>query len=148
MAGTYCACSAACQTLVTRVVHRRRYRLQDNALPDNDTVAALQRASSEENDPELRADLFGNIVLATHVGALLALLLFTFVGAPWVAPCSCLCKCTILTGVLTPYESLHQLGVLTTCALCRHAFLLQQKKNVADTRGGPIAVRFDGGPRR
>ena len=46
----------------------RRYRLQDNVLPDNLTVAALQVASREENDPEVRADLFGNIVLAGNVG--------------------------------------------------------------------------------
>lgn len=61
---------------VTVAVRCRRYRLQDNALPDNDTVAALRRASTEETDPELRADVFGNIVLASSVGALLALLLF------------------------------------------------------------------------
>lgn len=56
--------------LVAGVVRCRRYRLQDNALPDSDTVAALQLASGDENDPELRADVFANIVLARSVGAL------------------------------------------------------------------------------
>lgn len=50
------------------IVARRRYRLPDNVLPDNPTVAELQKASREENDPELRADLFGNIVLARSIG--------------------------------------------------------------------------------
>ena len=44
--------------------------MPEHKLPDNAVVAALREASSAESDPELRADLFGNLVLLNTVGEL------------------------------------------------------------------------------
>lgn len=64
----FCFTPTACTECTCRGA-RRRYRLLDHPLPaDNPAAAVLEAISTTENDPEIRADAFGNSMLAPTVG--------------------------------------------------------------------------------
>ena len=48
--------------------HCRRYQLEDHPLTDSPSAELLRRSDMEENDPESRADCFGNIALSSITG--------------------------------------------------------------------------------
>ena len=48
--------------------HRSRYRLGDHPLAVSPNAELLRRADRDEDDPEKRADCFGNIILSSVTG--------------------------------------------------------------------------------